>query len=248
MRQMNLMQSMAALFATGLFMTAAPALATPANFAPLFGFESAGLEGLGGFNFDSTTPFLGAGEVGGSPVDVELRGSTDVCILFGDSTCRANTAGITGAYSVIVSIEVSGINTGLIGDADFTLFLSGVVTGDYTPAEVQIELNPVALSDLDTSAVPGFEFDGSFDTYSHLVYTSGSGSTYDYIGWNTRLGDRISFQYDVLTAPGSRGTPQLTANATAVVPEPGTALLMGLGLAGLASVNRGSKRRRITID
>ena len=243
MRQMNLMQSMAALFATGLFMTAAPALATPANFAQ-FGFESAGLEGLGGFNFDSTTPFLGAGEVGGSPVDVELRGSTDVCILFGDSTCRANTVGITGAYSVIVSIEVSDTNTELIGGADFTLFLSGVVTGDYTPAEVQIELNPVALSDLDTSAVPGFEFDGSFDTYSHLVYSS----AYDYIGWNTRLGDRISFQYNVLTAPGTRGTPQLMANATAVVPEPGAALLMGLGLAGLASVNRGSKRRRITID
>ena len=246
MRQLNLMQSMAALFATGLFMTAAPALATPANFDPFYGFESAGLEGLPSFNFDSTS-FLGAGEAGGSPVDVELRGSTDVCILFGDSTCRADTAGITGAYSVIVSIEVSGINTELIGGEDFTLFLSGV-TGAYAPGEVQIELNPVVLVGLDTSAVPGFEFDGSFDTYSHLVYTSGSGSTYDYIGWNTRLGDRISFQYDVLTAPGSRGTPQLTANATAVVPEPGTALLMGLGLAGLASVNRGSKRRRITID
>ena len=247
MRQMNLMQSMAALFATGLFMTAAPALATPANFDPFFGFESAGLESLGGFNFDSTTPFLGAGEAGGASLDVELRGSTDVCILFGDSTCRANTVGITGAYSVIVSIEVSGINTELIGDADFTLFLSGV-TGAYAPDEVQVELNPVVLVGLDTSAVPGFEFDGSFDTYSHLVYTSGSGSTYDYIGWNTNLGDRISFQYDVLTAPEERGTPQLMANATAVVPEPGAALLMGLGLAGLASVNRGSKRRRITID
>ena len=247
MRQMNLMQSMAALFATGLFMTAAPALATPANFAPLYGFESAGLEGLPSFNFDSTS-FLGAGEAGGLPVDVELRGSSDVCILFGDSTCREDTAGITGAYSVIVSIEVSDTNTELIGGADFTLFLSGVVTGDYTPAEVQIELNPVVLAGLDMSAVPGFEFDGSFDTYSHLVYTSGSGSTYDYIGWNTRLGDRISFQYNVLAAPEERGTPQLMANATAVVPEPGAALLMGLGLAGLASVNRGSKRRRITID
>ena len=100
------------------------------------------------------------------------------------------------------------------------------------------------LAGLDTSAVPGFEFDDSFDTYSHLVYNS----AYDYIGWNTSLGDRISFQYNVLTAPGTRGTPQLMANATAVVPEPGAALLMGLGLAGLASVNRGSKRRRITID
>ncbi|MEZ7981816.1 MAG: PEP-CTERM sorting domain-containing protein [Myxococcota bacterium] len=243
MRQLNLMQSMAALFATGLFMTAAPALATPANFDPFYGFESAGLEGLPSFNFDSTTSFLGAGEAGGSPVDVELRGSTDVCILFGDSTCRADTAGITGAYSVIVSIEVSGINTELIGGEDFTLFLSGV-TGAYAPGEVQIELNPVVLAGLDTSAVPGFEFDDSFDTYSHLVYSS----AYDYIGWNTSLGDRISFQYNVLTAPGTRGTPQLMANATAVVPEPGAALLMGLGLAGLASVNRGSKRRRITID
>ena len=246
MRQMNLMQSMAALFATGLFMTAAPALATPANFAPAFGFESAGLEGLGGFAFDSTTPFLTAGETNGATLDVELSGSTNVCILFGDSTCRANTAGITGAYSVLVSVEVSAVNAQSI-DGAFTLFLSGL-TGAYAPGEVQVELNPVVPVGLDTSAVPGFAFDGSFDTYSHLVYTSGSGSTFDYIGWNTTFGDRISFQYDVLTAPGTRGTPQLMANATAVVPEPGTALLMGLGLAGLASVNRGSERRRITID
>ena len=179
---------------------------------------------------------LGAAPAMATPagLDVELTGSTDVCILFGDDTCRANTLGITGPYSVFVTLTVAAINTPVI-DGPFTLFLSGLFGNTYSTDEVVVELNPVAPAALDTSAVPGFNWDGSFDAFTQIIDNGAPPGTYHHIGWQVMLGDSVTFQYDVLTSPNGRGTPPLTANATTVVPEPGTALLMGLGLIGLAS-------------
>jgi hypothetical protein len=220
-----------------LGVAASPAAATPAQFDPVFGFLEAGLEALPVGVMDGSDDFLEAGESGMSGLDVELTGSTNLCVFTASSpTCQSNTEGITGAYSALVTITVSAINTPEI-DGDFTLFLSGLApSGSYAADEVTIALDPTLPDGLDPSGIPGF----GFVSFGHVVdETFAPGTTYHYIGWQVSLGDTVSFRYDVSTAPAGRGAPQLTANAIArPIPEPGSALLMALGLAGLAMGKR----------
>ena len=217
----------------GLLLGAGPSFALPADFDPAFGFDDANLSGLPTITIGAEDPFLMAGEMGIGVSDVDLTGSTNVCILFGDETCRENTLGVTGAYSVIMTLTVSAVNTDQIS-GPFTLFLSGLASGGaYATSEVSVELNPTLPTSLDTTAVPGFAWNESFTSFTRVNDVAFAPDVYDYIGWNVNVGDSVTFRYEVSTAPGVRGTPQLTANATGVVPEPGTALLMGLGLAGL---------------
>ena len=226
---------------TGLVFGAGPALALPAALDPSgFGFDDTNLGGLPSWSFDLSDGFLAVGEAGTGGLDVEVTGSTDVCILFGDETCRATTQGITGPYSVLVTLSVSAVDNPLI-NGPFSLFLSGVMSvpgSEYDTSEVVVELNPTLPTSLDTTAVPGFVWNGGFTAFSHLVYDELDPFLYDYIGWAVNIGDSVTFRYDVLTSPDGRGTPALLANATTVIPEPGTALLMGLGLAGLAATGR----------
>ena len=221
----------------GLVLSAGPALAIPANFDPTFGFDPANLGGLPTLVMGAEDSFLGAGEASSGPFDVDLTGSTDVCILFGDETCRASTAGITGAYSVLVSLTVSAVNTSEIA-GPFTLLLTGLAGTTYGTSEVVVELDPVVPTSLDTGAVPGFVWNDSFTPFFRITDTTFDPTLYEYLGWVVNVGDTVTFQYDVLTPPGARGAPQLMANAVPIVPEPGTALLMGLGLVGLAVSGR----------
>ena len=217
----------------GLILGAGPALALPANFDPIFGFDDTNLGGLPTLTIDVEDPFLGVGDATAGAFDVEVTGSTDVCILFNDETCRASTLGVTGAYSVIMTLTVSAVDGDEI-EGPFTLFLSGLAGGTYAASEVAVELNPTLPTNLDTSAVPGFVWNDSFTPFVRVNDVTFEPTVYDYVGWNVNVGDSVTFRYDVSTSPGTRAAPQLTANATTVVPEPGTALLMGIGLAGLA--------------
>jgi len=227
-----------ALLLATVFLAAAPVAATPAYMDSTFGFLEDGLEGLPSGTIDGEDSFLSAGEgagAGAPGLDVELSGSTNLCIFTASSpTCQGDTTGITGAYSALMTITVSAINT-LEIDGPFTLLLTGLAPGSYAASEVTVELNPTVPAGLDTSGIEGF----GFEAFGHSVdETYAPGTLYHYIGWRVEQGDTVSFRYDVSTAPGIRGAPQLTANAVprsvGVVPEPGTALLMGLGLAGLA--------------
>lgn len=242
--KLNRLALSSALAVMGVLAAALPAMATPASFDSSFGFDSAGLGDLptGQFSGD----LFDAGAPGtSSDLRVELSNSTDLCILAsGSSSCQATTAGISGAYSVLVTVGVTVLDQANF-DGPFTLMLTSVAAGSgYTPSEVQVELNPTAPAGLDTAAVPGFSFGGSFNSFVRVedeTFLASNGITYDYIGWNVTDGDTVSFRYEVLTAPDGRATPQLTANVIpliVVVPEPGTALLMGLGLAGLAASGR----------
>jgi hypothetical protein len=232
----------ASFLAATVFLAAAPAAATPATINPVFGFNSAGLEGLPIGTMDGEDGFLAAGEVGfPGTLDIELVGTaTNICIFSSSSSaCQSSTAGLTGAWSAYVTFSVSAVDPALI-DGPFTLFLSGLSPGGlYAPGEVTIELDPTLEPGLDVSSIPGF----NLRPFGHVVdETFAPAVIYDYIGWQVQVGDTITFRYDVSTAPGSRGTPSLMANGISRVilpiPEPGTSLLMGIGLAGLALAQR----------
>jgi len=228
----------AATLALALLGAAGPASATPARFSSGgWGFDSAGLAGLTTFSIDGSVPFLAAGTPGAAAnLDVELIGSTDICVLTpGSSVCRGANPAPTGPFSVLVSFTINVLNEDL--DGPFTLMLTSLVgTLGYSPSEVVIELDPTIPAGLDTSAAPGFVFDGSFDSFVRVrdPYVPPT-TVYDYVGWTVQHGSRVLFRYDVLTQLRGSSYPQFSANAVpVVVPEPGVALLFGLGLAGLA--------------
>jgi len=243
-----------------LALAVAPAAAVPANFDTSgVGFiSSPELMALPSATVDLTVPLLSAGDSGmGSTFEVDFTGSSPgaVCILADSQpgVCQADLSEVTTAYSAIVTLEISALNTSEI-TGPFTLLLTmltleNIENGDvYTADEVSIALDPTAPSPLDTSAVPGFNFDGSFDSLVRIEdeACTNSGGNCNYLGWLVSgIGDTVTFRFDMSTAPDGRDTPKLLFNAVPIaVPEPGTALLTALGLAGLSFGGRRVGRER----
>ena len=218
-----------------------------------FGFNTTNLDGLPVTSVDASVKFIPAG-LPESGLAVELIGTKDVCILsMGDNVCQPaileDLSNVSSAFSVLTTFRVRVNDTAKL-PGEFTLVLTGLGTKpasseNYDFSEVSIELQPSSPMDLDTSAVPLFDavFDGSFSPFVRIrdVAFEDMGFIDDYIGWTVSDGDFVTFRYEVSQVNFS-GLPILQVSAVAtVVPEPGTALLFGFGLAGLSA--RGAKRR-----
>lgn len=231
--------------ALAMCLTAVPAFATSAIFDPIFGFESTGIDTRqpGG---TYSGELLAAGAPGSAPgLAVELENSTNVCILPGGSLdCQATTLGIDSAYTVLATVTVNVIDTTAL-PGEFTLVLSGLGPA-YAKSDVTVNLDPGDVTGLDITGAPGFTFDHDHGVNGFTPFVvveddtfAGVGTTYWYVGWTVQDGDTVTFRYDVSVDPDGRAAPGLMANAIPVViPEPGVAVLMGLGLAGLSAAGR----------
>lgn len=245
----------------GLFLAPAAAFAARFQDAGANGFQvgfvsDAEIEALDDIVIDDTSvpDFITAGVDPASAVVL----SQSVCVLpTGGNVCQTSAGGAT-TVGAIVTWEITSIDTAEI-QTPFTLMFTGLVspleqptpeTG-YLSSEVDIGVDAVAPPGLDTSATPGVELDPTsptgFDPYV-LVRdeTFGAGSEADlYVGWTVvaGVGEKITFFFEVDplrdNTEGVPYAPQFRIAAIpVVVPEPGTALLMGLGLAGLARSRR----------
>jgi len=240
----------AALVFVGIAFLVGPAGATSARFASSrFGFVPQDLMGLSQLRLVEGDLFLDAADPVApdlpAPPAVELIGTSHLCVLAqGSSTCRVDASEIATPYSAIVSFEVNVLDPS-IGADPFTLLLTGVGEMD-APNLLRVALDPTLPVGLDRSAVPDFVFDpsngvGGFDVPIAVrdEIDAAEGAIHYHLGFTVQDGDRVTFQLDADASGAVQPTPQLLANATpVVVPEPGTALLMGLGLLGLSWAGR----------
>jgi hypothetical protein len=161
-----------------------------------------------------TGPFVKADNQGLSPVQYSL----DHCLLVSGSSACQPSVGVGLAYSDVVTLTLESVDGGLPAGG-ITLFLSGLSSSPaYGFDDVSVELDPTN---------PGYVF----TPLLHLTLTPGS-TTYHYFGFELdSIGQSVTFRYDV-SAMLAGGTPRIATNA--LVPEPGTAALLAIGLAGLA--------------
>ncbi|MBW2382903.1 MAG: PEP-CTERM sorting domain-containing protein [Deltaproteobacteria bacterium] len=163
-----------------------------------------------------TGPFVGADNQGTGPVQYSL----EHCFLVGGTTGCRSSISLGEAYSDVVTLTLESVEVeGGMPDGGIVLFLSGMSSiPAYDVDEVAFELDPTN---------PDF----SFDDFLLLTLTVEE-ITYHYFGFELdTIGASVTFQYDV-ESQRLLGAPRFMTNA--LVPEPGTGVLVGIGLLGLA--------------
>lgn len=167
------------------------------------------------------------------------------CFLWGGVTeCQGTVPEGTEGFSGVSTWRVTDINVP-VGEDGLLLFIGGIADADYIPfgAETSASVPDYQQGDVEL-LIDGGDFGGSFLSQLEELYLPlGPGFDRSYFGVQVfEVGDEMTFGYRV-NQQLPAGTPIVFANVAAeatVIPEPGTALLVGSGLAMLA---RGRARR-----
>jgi hypothetical protein len=178
-------------------------------------------------------------------IDITLRSDADVSgetvfgvggAAFGYDESVASYQGGTAASDVLVQVCVAAL--GCFGGVD-----NGVIAGAGPALSLANPLGP-EVQFLNAASTGRSAFSGALDegvngaagsAQFQLVFQAGpAGSTTIELGASTDYGDAL------ILSGGALGVTNSAFVTLTVIPEPGTALLMGLGLAGLASAGRRS--------
>jgi len=182
------------------------------------------------------------------PVDVEIPVEGDVRGVFTGAT--ADAYGLDIGFCLIPNESPAGgcQSAQPAGSSGFTLivdFTLASVPDDVQEQPALIFLSALpptptyALEDVsvivDPDPITGF----TFTPFTTASFAAGPATTYYYLGFFLSQGDSATFRMEIDGDHSGAGQPlQLGANAW-VVPEPGTAVLVGSGLLAL-----GLRRRR----
>lgn len=230
------------LFGALALLAALPGGANAASFAPNFGFDPATL-GPVDLMLDSSTVLLDANDLAApGNTDVQIDGSFDLCILIGSSTkCDSSIfVGEPAPVSFIVTLTVAKINDPALASSPFTLILRDLNPAPgYARTDVTVDDSYAAIPNFNPN---GFDFDpnngiNGFDPFRVIEHEVAPGDIRYYLGWTVILGDSVTFKFDLEDGSIRNNLPGFLFSATAV-PEPGTALLIGLGLVGLSVAGR----------
>ncbi len=222
---------------------ALPTATLAASFGADVGFDPTTLGGID-LAIGSDVELVDANDLMGSgTTDVQIDGSFDLCILVGASTTCDSSAfvGDSAPVTFLVTLTVAAINNPDIS-GPFTLILRDLnPSPGYPRSAITVDTDYAAIPNFDPN---GFDFDAShgingFDPFIVIQDSVADDDIRYYLGWTVMLGDSVTFRFDLEEGTIRSDLPFFEFSAIPVtVPEPGTALLMGLGLAGLCTAGR----------
>ena len=232
----------AVLFGTIALLAVLPSSTLAASFATDFGFDPSTLDPVD-LMLDSSTELLDANDLAApGNTDVQIDGSLDLCILLTPSTtCESSTfVGEPAPVSFIVKLTVAKINDAALASGPFTLILRDLNPAPgYPRSNVTVDDSYAAIPGFDPN---GFDFDpmngiNGFDPFQVIEHEVAPGDIRYYLGWTVMLNDTVTFKFDLEKGSTQANLPGFLFSAVPV-PEPGTTLLIGLGLVGLCVAGR----------
>jgi PEP-CTERM motif len=166
-----------------------------------------------------TATFTAAGTVNGNPFDavVTFTLSSDTTLVFG------NCDGVPGIFCTpngVAGVSIQGIGSGTFTDP-FNVFVNqGVAVAGFTDDAIE------DILDLSNPA---------FSTYDLKSAIGPLPSSYFFVDTGASLGSTLG----TIVLDSTSGTPTFTATTTSgTTPEPGSLVLFGSGVVGLATVIR----------
>lgn len=151
--------------------------------------------------------------------------SLGTCFLVNElpgAGCQTSQPSGSTGFTLVVDMTLVSVPDDAAGQDSLIFFTALPPVPTYSVSDVSVIV--------DSPPVDGF----TFTPFTTASFAAGPSTTYYYLGFFMGLGDTVTFRVDVTGDHSAAGSPLVFATNGWVVPEPSTALLLGVGLAMLA--------------